>query len=64
MFEDILDNIDWTVAGIALLMYAICLLLVWKFFDQDLMKLHLKIISSILMLPLCYGLTYFIINRD
>lgn len=61
MFDDL--DIDWNIAGISFLMYCVCLLLVWKFFDQQIMKLYIKIIMSIVMLPICYLMTYWIANK-
>lgn len=59
-----LDEIDWNIAGIVAIMYVICLALIWKFFDQEIMRLHVRIIMTIIMLPVCYFLTAWIAGRD
>ena len=55
------DSTAWAVAAI---MWFVCLIMIWKFFDQELMRMHIKIITTIIMLPLSYVLSYALINKD
>lgn len=53
------EDADWNVLGIALALWAFCLLVLWKFmYDTTFIKPVLKIIMSILMLPISYTICY------
>ena len=62
MFEFI-EDLDWNIAGIALIAWALCLLMIWKFFDASIMRLHLRIIMTIVMLPVCYFIVNLMANK-
>jgi hypothetical protein len=57
------EDIDWNVAGIALALWGLCLLMIWKFFDQNILKLHLRIIMTVIMLPAIYLIVYLMSDK-
>ena len=58
MFEFITDwfeELDGQKVGIAFLLWAGCLLVLWKlFYDPAFLSVPLKIVLSIVMLPICF----------
>jgi hypothetical protein len=58
MLEEISDwfsELDGQRVGIAFLLWAACLLILWKLmYDPQFMSMPIKIILSIVMLPICF----------
>jgi hypothetical protein len=58
-----MDDLDYNVVGVALILYLICIVLIWKAFDQNIMKIHIKLILSVFMLPISYFLVSMMANK-
>lgn len=58
MIDEILEyfsDIDWNKAGISLLLWAACVLVIWKLmYDPKFLGFWLKVTLTIVMLPICY----------
>ena len=61
--SDWIDDIDWNIGGLAIIFWGICLLMIWKLFDPTVMRMHIKIIMTIVMLPVCYLLVNMISDK-
>lgn len=62
-------EIDWSCAGMALGFWAVALIPIWGnvpmfSFSNDYMRIHVKIILTIILLPICYLLIYKILGGD
>lgn len=62
MIEEITDwfsELDYNKLGISLLIWAVCMVVLWKLmYDPKIIKLGIRIALSIIMLPLCYFIVY------
>ena len=53
--EDLTSELDLQTVGIALILWAACVVVLWKFmYDPKFIKPVVKIILTIVMLPVCY----------
>lgn len=53
------SELDGKTIGIALLLWSVCLLVIWKLmYDPKFLGIGMKIVLSIAMLPLCYIILY------
>ena len=62
--SDWIDNIETDKTGWAFIFWAVCLLVLWKLmYDPKFISLWVKIVLSIVMLPISYLLLVVIGNR-
>jgi predicted membrane protein len=59
--SDWFEDMDGQKIGISLILWAVCLLVIWKmqFIQSTFMTTSIKIIISIIMLPIIYLILYF-----
>jgi hypothetical protein len=62
--EDLTSDLDMQSVGIALILWAICVVILWKFmYDPKFMKFWVKLVLTVVMLPVCYIILHVMSDR-